>query len=202
MSAEVATFDRVRAAALGLRQRGITATADRVMEITGGSKSTVLAHLRRMRGDSMTDQEAVPPAVIEMARPALMEVYEAGRRTEAERSRALHDRTALLIDELESQIDELASDNARLLQEASDRADTCARAREDSLALAERLSSAEETIRTLEASLASERSDGAKRLSDAMGKLDAVLALHELASMTPGTRMPRRAQTPPSGDTG
>lgn len=196
MSAEIATFERVRAAATGLRQRGISVTADRIIAITGGSKPTILGHLRRLRDDARGEPESVPPAVVEMARPALLEVYEAGRRAEAERSKALNDRTALMIGELESQIEELSADNARLLDEASDRAATMERDRTEGAALAERLSSAEESVRVLEAALASERADGAQRLADALGKLDALLALHELASMTPGTRMPRRTQPP------
>lgn len=201
MSAEVATFERVRAAVAGLRQRGLKATADRIIEITGGSKATVLGHLRRLRDDAMTEPESVPPAVIEIARPALLDVYEAGRRAEAERSKAMHDRTALMIDELETQIDELATENARLTQEATDRSETMTRDRADYAALAERCGGAEETIRTLEAALASERSEGAKRLADAMGKLDALLALHEMGSMMPGTRTPRRSQPPAASET-
>lgn len=193
MSAEVATFERVRAAAADLRQRGMKATADRIIEITGGSKQTILTHLRRLRDDAMTEPEVAPPAVIEMARSALFDVYDAGRRAEADRSRALHDRTALMIDELESQVDELSSENHRLAQAASDHADALVRERAENAALAERLNGTEETARTLEAALASERTEGAKRLADVMGKLDALLALHELASMTPGTRLPRRS---------
>lgn len=188
MSAETATFERVRAAAAELRQRGITPTASRVLEVTGGSKSTVLTHLRRIREGVGTEADTLPPAVLEMARSALVDVYESGRRAEIDRQRAVTERTALAFIEQEEQIVELAAENARLEASVADAEATAAD--QKSIASAARASMAEleAKLEKVETELSREKAEGSARLVDAMSKLDALLALSEMSTMMPGVK--------------
>jgi uncharacterized protein YqgV (UPF0045/DUF77 family) len=114
MSAEIASLDRVRAAVANLRQAGSKVTANRVIEaIGGGSKGTVIAHLRTLRSQSV-DHGDLPPAIIEMARSALADVFEAGRKAEADKLRGLSEHLSAALDEQDAQIGELIDENENL----------------------------------------------------------------------------------------
>ena len=107
MSAEIASLERVRQAVETIRRRNGKPTADNVISVIGGgSKKTVLSHLRTLRDPQPVD-DGVPPTVIEIARTALSEIYRAGGQSEADRSRAILERLSLSLDEQEAQIEEL-----------------------------------------------------------------------------------------------
>ncbi|MBJ3786404.1 DNA-binding protein [Devosia sediminis] len=119
MSNEIATLERVRDAVAALRQSGIQATAENVIKrIGGGSKSTVIGHLRVLRTKPV-EPDAVPPAVVELARSALAEIYQAGVKAEGERLRSLSERLSLLLEEQDVELQDLAVENARLENELS-----------------------------------------------------------------------------------
>jgi hypothetical protein len=116
MSLEIATLERVRSASQSLRDRGVKVTAERVIEIIGGgSKGTVLGHLKSLR-DAPQEQDDVPPQLIEMIRPAVSAVFAAGRRAESDHMRATMDRLAIVVDEQDAQIQELLHLNTTLEQ--------------------------------------------------------------------------------------
>lgn len=115
MSAEIATLDRVRNAVTTLRQRGVKPTANRVIElIGGGGKSRVLEHLRSLRAPA-DDPDSVPPSVLEIARMALSDIYEAGRKAEADKTRAASERLSIVVEEQDAQIMELDQEIGRLV---------------------------------------------------------------------------------------
>lgn len=113
MSAEIATLDRVRQAAERLRRNGVRPTADRVIELIGGGKATVLEHLRTLRATPMVEDE-VPSSVVDMVRSALEDVYRAGRNAEVEKVRTATEKMSQFVDEQDAQIAELMLDLERL----------------------------------------------------------------------------------------
>nr|WP_314256797.1 DNA-binding protein [uncultured Devosia sp.] len=114
MSAEIASLDRVRETVELLRRRGVAPTADRVIGLLGGgSKTTVLAHLKRLREATEGDND-IPQHVIDMARGTVQEIYRAGMAVEAERVRAATERLAQALSDQEEQIEELAAQNTDL----------------------------------------------------------------------------------------
>lgn len=120
MSAEIASLEKVREAAAELRGSGINPTADRVItKIGGGSKATVLHHLRVLRmGSEVLDD--IPLAVTELIRPAVAAIFGAGRDAEIEKTRAATERMAGLITDLDEQVAELAGQNAELAKQLDD----------------------------------------------------------------------------------
>lgn len=120
MSAEIATFERVKHAADALRRRGTKPTAQAVIEmIGGGSKSTVLDHLKALRRQPI-DEEELPQAVMEMMRPAVLQAYQAGQQSEAERFRAASERLSLTVEEMDEQIAETARELDRSEQDKTE----------------------------------------------------------------------------------
>lgn len=116
MSAEIASLEKVRAAATQIRANGETATADRVIAyLGGGSKATVLRHLKVLR-DADQEVDIVPPGILDMAKAALAEIYQAGVKAGADRSAAGLVRLTASIGEVEAQIEELAAENEKLVE--------------------------------------------------------------------------------------
>lgn len=176
MSAEIASLDRVRAGVAHIRTGGGTPTADRVIAyLGGGSKATVLRHLKTLReGDA--PEELVPPAVMELARSALAQIYSAGAKAEAEKSAAGLIRLTTAIEELEAQVDELDLEN------------TAMRAQLEALQLEQRASSTlanelqaslAQSARELQASrneLVLERGASAEKLDTLMARMEESVA--------------------------
>ena len=181
MSAEIATIDRVRQAVATLRKKDVRVTADRVIElIGGGGKKTVLDHLRTLRTGTVEPDE-VPPAVIELARAALGDIFQAGRTAEADRTRAATHRLASSLEDLDAQIQELSDANQNLEAEVKSLKLLLDQARTSEEESGRRLAAAEGTIVDLRAELASGRESAA---ADLLGALERFEALVEEASST------------------
>lgn len=116
MSSEVASLKAVKDAVAVLRQQGVNATADRVVELIGGSKSTVLQHLRTLRTQP-AEADELPAAVLEMARPLVRDIFSLGRQIEAERTQAANQHFSMTITEMGADIQKLAEENAELDKE-------------------------------------------------------------------------------------
>lgn len=175
MSVEVATIERVRAASSALRAEGSRVTADAVIaHIGGGSKQTVLKHLKALRADPET-QPSVPASVLDLVLPALAEVFHAGEQAEAERSRSQNERIMRMMDDLECQIEELAGDNSRLSAELEASRRQLADRETKHSAASDELGRANAEIRRLEKELQKDRDDSSKRLAKLMTQFEASL---------------------------
>lgn len=175
MTAEIATLERVVAAASELRDNGVRPTADRVIaRIGGGSKSTVLQHLRAIR-DCTKPPEQIPPEIMDAIRPAVAAVFNSGRSAGAEASRAATERFSAVVAELDEQIEELANDNSRLELAIADAIEASEVARS-------KIAQLEEDVRRGDARIAELRSmlTGAKpadeALLQALAKVEGMLA--------------------------
>lgn len=203
MSEEIASLERVTTAVHHLRTRGVKVTAGKVLELTGGSKTTVLRHLQELRRQT-ADERTVPPAVLEMAKGALTDVYEAGRREGEERSRAVIERASLMVAELEEQVEELIRDGATMAQAIDDLRTQLTRS-DDALANARAAhAEAEKRSAELQDRLLEEQGRSVDRVAEAIGKIDAIIALSELDSMMPSlpSRRPRATSKKDPGDEG
>lgn len=176
MSTEVATFDRVKAAAVALRGAGEKVTADTVIShIGGGSKATVLKHLKILRSESDA-QQTLPPGVLEIAMPALSALFEAGVKTEAERVSAQSARQVRMMDELESQVEELASEVIKLSEQLGDSKIELSKMFDKYEASKRELTEARADLKRVDKEAAKDRDEFVKRLGHLMSKFEATLA--------------------------
>lgn len=199
MTVEIATADRVREAVATLRRRGVKPTADKVIVlIGGGSKSTVLEHMKNLRNLSAEDVD-VPSAIVDLAKPVLAEVFAAGRAAEVERTRTATQRLAQLLEEQDEQVGELVAANETL-----DATITALRLELEGATqaigtLEEQLAMTGATVGHLRGALAEERRTASIGLKDALSRLEALLLTHPAESVTgegePTTRPARRAST-------
>ncbi len=119
MSAAIATAESVKTALTELRAAGISPTADAVIKrLGGGSKSTVLLHLRQLLKDE-TPFEVLPSLLIDQVRPALAELFLAGAAAEGEKGRARLDRQDRLLDEMEQQLIDMEAELQNLRHEVA-----------------------------------------------------------------------------------
>ena len=185
MSVEIASLERVRDAVETIRRRNSTPTADRVIEVIGGgSKKTVLSHLRALRATLSPDDE-VPIAVLDGARAALVDIYRAGGRAECERSRSAIERLSAALEEQEAQIDELANENARYSAEVSDLTRQRDTALSDRSRMEDRLAESMAVKQLLENELAAERTKRSESLEGAIARIETMVST---ASKSNGAR--------------
>lgn len=86
MSSTIATFDAVKAAAEQLVAQNKQITAQSIITITGGSKSTVLPHLRRYREEvasAAVIADAPPAFLYELADPLVRKIWTAAQQEAA-----------------------------------------------------------------------------------------------------------------------
>lgn len=115
MSVEIASLEKVREAVAALHQQSKRATAEAVIaEIGGGSKQTVLRHLKSIRSTVEPEAETVPQAVIDAARPILAQIFAMGIKAEALRGKDVNDRLHRHMADLETQVEELAASGLAL----------------------------------------------------------------------------------------
>ena len=175
MSAEIASLDRVRDAAEILRKKGVNPTADRIIEVLGGGgKATVLAHLRTIRGEP-ADRGDVPAAVIDLARPALLEIYRAGRSAEHDSVRASNDRLVAVISDLDAQIDELLARNEDLEKKTAGLSETIERSAQELTDTSRRLTRLETENDRLQKTLKEERAKTDGDLKRTLGRMEQLL---------------------------
>lgn len=180
MSSEIASLDRVRHAVEVLRQRGVNATADRVIALTGGSKTTVLQRLRELRTAS-GPETPVPPAIFDIARSALIEIYEAGQRAEADRARTATERLSVMLEEQEAQIEELADENVELSRNLTSATEELQAMRSANDTLAERLKESEATVSALRREQEEDGETVADQLRAALERFQAMVEEAEIA---------------------
>ena len=112
MSAEIATLDKVKAAVAQLHQDGRRATADAVFAIIGGgSKPTILKHLKTLREEPKPVDDDVPAAILDLARPVMAQIFAEGGKTEAARNRDQTERLHRMLGDLEAEVEALATTN-------------------------------------------------------------------------------------------
>src|SRR6218665_770283 len=112
MSAEIATLEKVKAAVTQLHKAGQRATADAVIAlIGGGSKPTVLKHLKTLREEPKAVEGDVPAGVLDLARPMLVQIFAEGSKAEAARSSDQIERLHRMLGDLEAEVEALAAAN-------------------------------------------------------------------------------------------
>lgn len=173
MSAEIASLEKVKGAVASIRAQGGTATADRVIaHLGGGSKATVLRHIRTLR-EAEPSGDLLPQTVLDMAKAALSDIYTAGVSAGTERGAAGLARLTTAIAELDAQVDELAAENAGLQTQldtvSADHAKTT-RALES---LRDELTAANRDLQAAKNELAVERRGSAEKLGALMLRLEA-----------------------------
>ena len=115
MSAEIASIEKVRAAVAQLHLNNQRATADAVIAaIGGGSKPTVLKHLKTLRSEPQAPVEDVPVTVLDLVRPVVAQVFAEGSKAEAARSRDQIERLHRMLGDLEAEVEMLGATNAEL----------------------------------------------------------------------------------------
>ncbi|NGP16537.1 DNA-binding protein [Devosia aurantiaca] len=175
MSNQIATFERVRDVVETLRKRNVAPTADRVIAMVGGgSKSTVLSHLKRLR-DAPMDDDAIPPSVMDAARVALNEVYLAGRSAEADTVRAATERLSQAVREQDAQIEELAGLNERLEWSKAQLIKQLKAVKADHEAAVERAEALAKENDGLRSELAVERQNSQTRVQDTLARVERLL---------------------------
>lgn len=113
---QVATLEAVEAAANELRGKKIRPSADRILRITGGSKDTVLEHMRTLgiSADKVERETSADNPVLgillERAKPFLAELLKTAAEQESAKYTAFTERYHRSMEELEST---LAAEEAR-----------------------------------------------------------------------------------------
>lgn len=194
MSLEIASLEKVKSAVAHIRAHGGSATANLVIaHLGGGSKATVLRHLKTLRASDVP-ADAVPAAVMDLARAALTEIYAAGAKAEGDRSAAGLVRLTSALEELDTQVEELAVENEalrdRLEVEAADRERTAALVEE----LRTTLARTARDLQTAKNELALERGAASERLGSLMTRFEA-----SVASMARTASSRQHRQRDPSG---
>jgi len=198
MSSEIASLDRVRHAVEILRQRGVNATADRVIGLVGGSKTTVLQRLRELRTNVNADT-VIPPAVFDIARASLIEIYEAGQRAEADRTRTANERLSIMLEEQEEQIQELADENTSLASDLAGVTDELQVARSAYDALVERLKESEATVSALRKEQEEEENTVANQLRAALERFQSMVEEADNARGKRNSSSPKQSTAAESG---
>ncbi|MCP8885050.1 DNA-binding protein [Devosia sp. XJ19-1] len=115
MSAEIASLEKVRAAVAQLHLNNQRATADAVIAaIGGGSKPTVLRHLKTLREELPQVTEDLPAGVLDLVRPIVAQIFAEGSKAEAARTRDQIERLHRMLGDLEAELETLGSVNAAL----------------------------------------------------------------------------------------
>lgn len=181
MSGEIATFERVRDVVETMRKRGVSPTADRVIAMVGGgSKTTVLAHLKRLR-DAQPETEAVPASVLDLARDALCDIYLAGRSAEASTVRAATERLSQVVSDQDAQIEELADQNTRLEWSKEQLVKQLHQALAERQEFLDRAERSEAEVTTLRGQLSEERGKVDADLRNTLAKMEHVLSKAQIA---------------------
>lgn len=112
MREERATKQAVEAAIVQLEANGAQPTANRVLEITGGSKGTVLRHMKELgfgisRRPGADDADDVLPAVLlEKAKPFIKELMEGAAEIERAKYSSFTERYHRTMEDYESALEE------------------------------------------------------------------------------------------------
>jgi predicted RNase H-like nuclease (RuvC/YqgF family) len=124
MTAEIASLEKVRAAVERLHQQQKKVTLSSVgAEVGGGSRTTILEHLKTIRSTEIpASNEPFPSSALEAIKPAVSQIFAMGQQVEALRNKDAVERQNRYFSDLEAQIDELvaeAQDRERAFEEQS-----------------------------------------------------------------------------------
>lgn len=173
MSAEIASIEKVRAAVAQLHLNGQRATADAVIAaIGGGSKPTVLKHLKTLRSELQAKVDDVPAAVIDLIRPVVAQLYAEGGRAEAARMRDQVERLHRLLGDMEAELEDLGVSNASQDRRIAEMDKELARSVKALSAAEVQLGAKDRKIDKLMAQLAERDTEAQVRLSDVMKNFD------------------------------
>jgi|GEM_PF-1279398 len=121
MSAEIASLEKVRAAVAQLHLNHQRATADAVIAaIGGGSKPTVLKHLKTLREEPQQAEDDLPAGILDLVRPALAQIFAEGGKTGAARNRDQIERLHRMLGDLEAEVETLGAVNTALDEQVVD----------------------------------------------------------------------------------
>lgn len=121
MSAEIASLEKVRAAVAQLHLNNQRATADAVIAaVGGGSKPTVLKHLKTLRQEPQQAADDLPAGILDLVRPALAQIFVEGSKAEAARTRDQIERLHRMLGDLEAEVETLGAVNTALDEQVVD----------------------------------------------------------------------------------
>lgn len=177
MSAEIATLDKVKAAVAQLHHDGRRATADAVFAIIGGgSKPTILKHLKTLREEPKPVDGDVPVTILDLARPVLAQIFAEGGKAEAARNRDQAERLHRMLGDLEAEVEALAATNVMQENKIADLEAELARASKDLSTSEENIGLKDRKIEQLQVELAERENNARKHLDETLRGFDDKLA--------------------------
>ena len=178
MSAEIATFERVRDAVAQLHKDEKRATADAVFDIIGGgSRPTILKHLKTLREGTKPAEGEMPPALVDQLRPVLAQIFAEGGKAEMARNRDQSDRLHRILGDLEAEVEALAKANLALEARISDLGEQLVGKTEELSTAEEANATKDRRIEQLQADLAARDDVARKNLDDTLRGFDEKLAI-------------------------
>lgn len=177
MSAEIASLEKVRAAVAQLHLNNQRATADAVIAaIGGGSKPTVLRHLKTLREEPQQPVTDLPAGILDLVRPALAQIFVEGSRAEAARTRDQIERLHRMLGDLEAEVETLGAVNAALDERVAELGNDLERSNKALSAAEGQIVAKDRRIEKLSAQLTERDSMVQSQLSEAMKGVDKKLA--------------------------
>lgn len=177
MTAEIASLEKVRAAVAQLHLNHQRATADAVIAtIGGGSKPTVLKHLKTLREEPPQPVDDLPAGVIDLVRPALAQIFAEGSKAEAARTLDQIERLHRMLGDLEAEVETLGSVSAMLEERVVELSNDLERSNKALSAAEGQLATRERKIEKLSAQLTERNAMAQSQLSEAMKGVDERLA--------------------------
>lgn len=177
MTAEIASLEKVRAAVAQLHLNRQRATADAVIAtIGGGSKPTVLRHLKTLREEPQQPVDDLPAGMIDLVRPALAQIFAEGGKTEAARNRDQIERLHRMLGDLEAEVETLGSANVVLEERVVELGKELEKSSKALSATEGQLAARERKIEKLSAQLTEREAMEQSQLSEAMKGVDEKLA--------------------------
>lgn len=177
MSAEIASLEKVRAAVAQLHLNHQRATADAVIAaIGGGSKPTVLKHLKTLREEPPQAVDDLPAGILDLVRPVVAQIFAEGGKAEAARTRDQIERLHRMLGDLEAEVETLGSVNAVLEERVVELSIALERSNKALSAAEGQLAAKERKIEKLSTQLTERDAMAQSQLSEAMKGVDERLA--------------------------
>ncbi|ODT74102.1 MAG: hypothetical protein ABS76_37815 [Pelagibacterium sp. SCN 64-44] len=177
MSAEIASLEKVRAAVAQLHLNHQRATADAVIAaIGGGSKPTVLKHLKTLREEPPQAVDDLPAGILDLVRPVVAQIFAEGGKAEAARTRDQSERLHRMLGDLEAEVETLGSVNAVLEERVVELSIALERSNKALSAAEGQLAAKERKIEKLSTQLTERDAMAQSQLSEAMKGVDERLA--------------------------
>ena len=177
MTAEIATLEKVRAAVEQLHRDGLKATADGVISlIGGGSKPTVLKHMKALRELPQAADSTLPASVLDLLKPVAAQIYAEGARAEENRNREHTERLHRLLGDLEAEIEALATGNQGLEGQVATLTRQQVKAEAAAAEARETIARQADEISTLRAELAKRHGETASQIANLLQGFEATIA--------------------------